>query len=488
MYVIVLVLLSLFVILASRRRIESFDPMSQFDLEETAYEDISGQMDNYKNLRSMAKISHLRFPLNVYQSPLLNISVAENSRKIPREALLAKRPPNLTLAKWINNYSREVAQYPQRKASGEPVALNDRLKGSTAENNTVPSVSDQINAKLVYILRNIIENPPRTIKNPNFREIFDVTTQHEKELLDVSKRFIDRVNNASRGQMNWKYIDREDSKIAQYYAEDALYTRYNTVLTMFDELGLLTKTVNITLIRVDPEKRYYLTDAQIVGFDEIDKMLEGYNRFENNFVLGRTEEAMKVTQADIQKGLKERQRKQITDVHGCFGSVFVQAKNRTQCEGANGIWDSPAKTNIDCPYYKSNKNYPNDRGGTRAAYKCSHPLEGDQECTEWTYGGKCEMPQGVQIVGYKHTSPTSKPLCYNCISGFYGPKTIGDCCKEQKDKIKYPTLNSPDYAFNNDTQERYKFRNKFRERGLSWHPKGRSGEILFEKQLGKNVS
>lgn len=92
-------------------------------------------------------------------------------------------------------------------------------------------------------------------------------------------------------------------------------------------------------------------------------------------------------------------------------------------------WDRPCETNKECPFYQSNKNYKNYRGG----------------CID----GRCEMPVGVKQVAYRLFDPLSQPLCHGCmdISNPY-------CCEEQKNKEKYPHLNSPDYAFPLDTFER----------------------------------
>lgn len=92
-------------------------------------------------------------------------------------------------------------------------------------------------------------------------------------------------------------------------------------------------------------------------------------------------------------------------------------------------WDKPCKQNTDCPFYQSNKNYLNYRGG----------------CID----GRCEMPVGVKSLAYRLYDTATIPLCYNCKN----PKTF-DCCQEQKDKKNYPALKGPDYVFELDQFER----------------------------------
>lgn len=109
-----------------------------------------------------------------------------------------------------------------------------------------------------------------------------------------------------------------------------------------------------------------------------------------------------------------------------------------------GIWDTPCKNNEDCHFYKKNKNYPNSRG------KCGN-------------NGYCELPKGMLHLGYHYFNniPQKKPLCYNCKSKdkWYAVTDLGNCCYEQSDKKKYPFLDSPDFAFENDLNERINYFN-----------------------------
>lgn len=117
----------------------------------------------------------------------------------------------------------------------------------------------------------------------------------------------------------------------------------------------------------------------------------------------------------------------------CYGNPIVERK--AECNSMYDViglpkrffslWDRPCVKNEDCPYYRANKNYPNDRGGCLA-------------------GGVCEMPVGTQRIAYQKLSPGKEftPFCYGC-------DNRGDleCCAKQE---------RPDYAFPNDTTERRK--------------------------------
>jgi len=86
-------------------------------------------------------------------------------------------------------------------------------------------------------------------------------------------------------------------------------------------------------------------------------------------------------------------------------------------------WDKPCTTNEECPFYRANKNYVNERG------KC-------------TSDGTCELPVGVNRLSsrkYSTTFPYS-PFCYSC------DNPLNPLCCVGQDK--------PDYAFPKDAGER----------------------------------
>ena len=99
------------------------------------------------------------------------------------------------------------------------------------------------------------------------------------------------------------------------------------------------------------------------------------------------------------------------------------------------------KKNTDCPFYESNKNYPNKFGGCRS-------------------DGYCQMPLNIKPLGYTGYYEEQKPMCYNCKNDAWFPTSrLATCCDEQKNNPKkYPFLKGPDYAFINDKTVRF---NKF---------------------------
>ena len=116
----------------------------------------------------------------------------------------------------------------------------------------------------------------------------------------------------------------------------------------------------------------------------------------------------------------------------------------------NGIWDKYCEKDDECPFFQSNKNYPNDFGG----------------CIE----GKCEMPIGLSVIGGTKVSNIGKPYCYNCgkfnnnnDKSYDTYQKAGRCCGPQ---FKSKNLNSPDFMFANDKKLRYKHRSYLEDKGL----------------------
>ena len=116
--------------------------------------------------------------------------------------------------------------------------------------------------------------------------------------------------------------------------------------------------------------------------------------------------------------------------YGCYGNGEITSK--FECDSYYNIdgtpkqyyslWDKRCDADIECPYYKSNSNYVNNRGG----------------CIN---GGFCEFPVGVKRLGFTKYTDTNlnKPLCYNC---------------EDDDNGGNPK--KPDYVFENDFEDRKK--------------------------------
>jgi hypothetical protein len=146
---------------------------------------------------------------------------------------------------------------------------------------------------------------------------------------------------------------------------------------------------------------------------------------------------------------KERENKEKTRGGMCYNTSNVTASTKLECIDSGGVWDYPPGDDLECPYFGGNQNYPNTFG------KIS--------------GNKCELPRNMQLIGNRNFSydPKYAPLCYNCKNKTIGQGTLGYCCEEQHNKVVYPTLLSPDYAFVGDASQRQKYASDFLQNNLS---------------------
>lgn len=117
----------------------------------------------------------------------------------------------------------------------------------------------------------------------------------------------------------------------------------------------------------------------------------------------------------------------------CYGNVNISTKALCdspydeigQPKHRTTTWDHPCTQDSDCPYFRANTNYENSFGGC-----------GKQ------FPGVCELPIGIRRVSFRKYDDKDvfAPFCYGC-----DPYDT-TCCSGQGD--------SPDYAFENDTDAR----------------------------------
>lgn len=131
----------------------------------------------------------------------------------------------------------------------------------------------------------------------------------------------------------------------------------------------------------------------------------------------------------------------LRDDYMCYDTTFMEAQNKSECELHDGTWDAIPYSDSGCPFFNANKNYPNTFGGM--------------------IGDACQLPKNMKRRGKTKFSMDKKyqPLCYNCQTNNIGIGSLGFCCDDQKDSLKYPNLLSPDYAFDDDKQIRQKYSN-----------------------------
>lgn len=123
-------------------------------------------------------------------------------------------------------------------------------------------------------------------------------------------------------------------------------------------------------------------------------------------------------------------------IYACYGNNNITRKYECVSyytkEGRDknyySIWDKKCSSNVECPYYKANTKYDNDRGGC--------------------INGYCELPVGVKRIGFTkyNDSNYNQPFCYECQD-----TTDLNCCGNIKNK-KNPYKN--DFVFEDDSDYR----------------------------------
>jgi len=145
-----------------------------------------------------------------------------------------------------------------------------------------------------------------------------------------------------------------------------------------------------------------------------------------------------LTDNQINQQLNEREYNQKIN-YKCYGKDEI---NKLACESIYdrfgnklenvGVWDYECIKDEECPFFKSNKNYPNEFG------KCVN--------------GKCQLPVGITQISPHKFLNEDKAICYNCKGNNI------NCCKEQI---------NPDYKFENDMDERIKNTELLKSKNLS---------------------
>ena len=254
-----------------------------------------------------------------------------------------------------------------------------------------------------------------------------------------------------------KYIDSQLVTIAISPLKTKRY-RFNYYFTIsthpfvyvLDITGIYVKDdtnldiIDIKIIGMEPKDKHMPADANnnilekfTTGDIDTDNVLEP---FTNNNLLSSVELENKILsdKADIKKLVDDQKtdyNDRITRQYSCYkgkGNNEAECSDNKDLEGISkppGVWDYKCMTNEECPFYKMNKNYPNERGGC--------------------INGMCEMPLNVKQ-NSPHTyslDPKYRPYCHKCIGNDFR------CCDLQNDK-KIFNLDTPDYMFKKDYAER----------------------------------
>ena len=269
---------------------------------------------------------------------------------------------------------------------------------------------DIINLELSFKeMYNIINTIPKTY---NFIDLYSF---NQMLLSEISKQALkmNKYGNKLFKQNKIKILNKNNNQLT-----------YNIEIFRENKYHFFTLQLTITV-----ENVLQINNINIVGIS-LSENLD--NKEPNNLTLKNMFSSRKVNQI-----IKDKINKKLNyheDLkHQCFGKNAL-TKNHCLSEDDEGVgvWDKPCIDNSECPFYKKNNNYINEKG------KCIN--------------GYCEMPLNVTPIGFKHFK--GNPICYNCSNNNCQGIKCNECCNDQKNPNLYPLLNSPDYVFENDKFDR----------------------------------
>lgn len=282
---------------------------------------------------------------------------------------------------------------------------------------TQPKVLKEFKLMRKFLLNKISEKVKR-FKNPyhpdrDFKFINDNILSYK----------VDKYKNIEQVEFNIRIYRIYKNKNFVLYG--VLLLDLDTMTYYVDQLSLLSTNIEENVV-FNIEKEYISTNS-------------------GHCLLSNTNCDNSLTNKQINKELVDRNKlikKDILDrMNRCF---YKDSNEKLECISYDkendtiGVWDQPCSYDEECPFYKKNKNYPNERGGCKKGF--------------------CEMPVNVNLLGFRNKG-NKQPVCHNCpertnCTGLH----CSMCCNEQK---------LPDYAFHNDYKERQNHIKDLGSKGLS---------------------
>jgi len=317
-----------------------------------------------------------------------------------------------------------------------------------------------------------LDNYNSSIYNNKFSEIdnvrlFNSIQSFEKVLVNIYKKEIkNNLNKYHCASLNICFpsiISKKLIKIEKCINSNDL--RYTFTIEIFINYKTYSHIYKIILESIGINN--LINSVELIGnrtsdsifstqpYDKSDKYINTYSEYyihpynaSNTYLRNSDETNLIFDDKIINKILK----KKFNDKYSYYKCYGKDALNMNECETditnnnlktIKGKWDNLCKINKECPYFKKNKNYKNNRGGC--------------------INGWCEMPIGIKQISPHFYNKKHKPMCYNCKNSkeFY-------CCDQQKKKNKiYKNISGPDYIFKNDIFQRTNYKNILKKKNLN---------------------
>lgn len=373
-----------------------------------------------------------------------------------KEAVFRERDdnanPTLPPIKTINPDNVKDLNISNVKMESSIFASNTRIE----DNSPAKDIRYENNTKL--LIKNIKELQKNAgIKDEFYKKKIGDKTYYKQVFTPIKQHsiniFIKRLNNMYPDE---RYGLMEVVSSEQTELNDREF-KISSKVILYDKLEDFARTFElITVSR--PDGVVIIEEVKLVTFRKEDKNDPSYNirpqhthnnvRILNTLFLQEPHLTDEQTHKNVASESKKFDPNSLlvtpkdftSENYKCFDSEnnITRHNSKDECDSVKGIWDTPVLADAECGFYKQNKNYPNDFGGRN--------------------GDKCTFPLGMKRKGFrKHDlNPDFVPLCHNCVNED-GSLFTGKCCDKQ---------DSPDYAFENDSELRTIGKKQLEEKGL----------------------
>jgi len=344
---------------------------------------------------------------------------------------------NFRMNNYINTYSDEIT-YDQMYIICETIMSIKNYKINLDKKKLY--INNELNKEYIYqvIYNKLISLINKYFKNYEFETIYNYNDKRQYEIKDTKVIDDNITDNLSEDNRLLIFNISLFKKLKDYYFSLQVSCIYNIIQNFveFEDISIIgiNEDEKIKLDDLYPiEQKHCIMNNNLNNPQLVNCFPQKYSGKQLSLI----EYEKKFNNDDVKKFLEEKElEKKKHENYKKFKCHLKDGFSESTCKSYSfknktyGVWDKPCENNNECPFYKSNKNYKNNRGGC--------------------INGKCEMPKNVKNIAYHYYDTSTKPLCYNCnIDECIGLECY-DCCIEQEDRNKYPNLKSPDYIFEND--------------------------------------
>ena len=330
---------------------------------------------------------------------------------------------NYRLIKDFNSYTEEISYFQMNKILEEILFYNiHKIKLSGNQ--------DDVKSNYLKIFSLILKLINLYFNKLNYQSIHHKNDKRIYKLIDYDIIQDEQIENN----------DKKLFCILQVYKEQKDFSFNIQFEIIYNTLIGKVEIKNCLIIGINNQDKFNFSSDFNQEFCNLEKY-EFYKRNPQKYKskLTRCHNEPFYNQDDVNKYLKvkedEKKRDEDFKKYKCFlkdGFTEETCLSYSPKENKVGYWDKPCEKNTDCPFFKANKNYDNNRGGC--------------------LNGFCELPLNLNRIGYKNYDKKDKPFCNNCeIEDCTGTDCF-TCCDLQLNRKKYPNLKSPDFSFENDNR------------------------------------